>query len=201
MSSMFPQDTSITLYDPLAELLGAGDGRFTYTFDDAAKLSGHACPTVAGAFLMAVHALKALYGEETPQRGDIAITVYDAQDQGVTGPISQVFTLLTGAAADNGFHGLGGRFARSGLLKFLPGTRGAAPFVFKRRDTGAKVGVSYDPSHISADPSMGGNLQLLLQGSGDKAVQQAFTSAWRDRVLAILADAGNSTVSVLHIDQ
>ncbi len=201
MSSMFPQDTTITLYDPLAELLGAGDGHFSYIFDDAAKLAGHACPTVAGAFLMAVHALRELYGDETPQRGDIAITIYDAQDQGVTGPISQVFTLLTGAAADNGFHGLGGRFARSGLMQFLPGANGPAPFVFERRDTGEKVGVTYDPSSIPANPAMGSNLQLLLQGSGDKAVQQAFTSAWRDRVLAILVDAGDTTVSVRRIEQ
>ncbi len=199
MSSMFPQDTTITLYDPLAELLGAGDGQFTYTFDDAAKLSGHACPTVAGAFLMAVHALKALYKEEMPQRGDIAITLFDAQDQGVTGPISQVFTLITGAAAENGFHGLAGRFTRSGLMKFLPGTTGPAPFVFTRKDTGEQVGVNYDPSSIQPDPSTGTNLQLLLQGAGDENVQQAFTSAWRDRVLAILADAGNTTVSVSKI--
>ncbi|MCP4127997.1 MAG: hypothetical protein GY753_13160 [Gammaproteobacteria bacterium] len=201
MTSMFPQDLSLTLYDPLAELLGAGDGYFSYTFDDAVKLSGHACPTVAGAFLMTVHALRELYGDATPQRGDIAITIYDAQDQGVTGPISQVFTLLTGAAADNGFHGLGGRFARSGLMKFMPGTSGPAPFVFERRDSGERVGVNYDPSSIPADPAMGGNLQLLMQGSGDQAVQQAFTAAWRDRVLAILADAGNTTVSVFPIGQ
>ncbi len=201
MTSMFPQDLSITLYDPLAELLGAGDGYFSYTFDDAVKLSGHACPTVAGAFLMTLHALRELYGDETPQRGDIAITIHDAQDQGVTGPITQVFTLLTGAAADNGFHGLGGRFARSGLMKFLPGTQGPAPFVFERRDSGERVGVNYDPSSIPADPAMGSNLQLLMQGSGDQAVQQAFTAAWRDRVWAILQDGGNTTVSVLPIEQ
>ncbi len=199
MSTMFPQDISITLYDPLAELLGAGEGRFTYTFDDAVKLSGHACPTVAGAFLMTVSALKELYGDEVPQRGDIVITVYDAQNQGVTGPISQVFTLITGAAADNGFHGLGGRFARSRLMSFEPGVKGPAPFVFERRDTGDRVAVSYDPSCIPPDSAMGSNLQLLMQGRGDAAVQQAFTSAWRDRVLAILADAGENTVTVSRI--
>ena len=199
MNSMFPQDITLTLYDPLAELLGAGDGRFTYTYDDAVKLSGHACPTVAGAFLMTVHALRALYGDDTPQRGDIEITVYDAQDNGVTGPISQVFTLLTGAAADNGFHGLAGRFTRSGLMKFIPGTTGPAPFVFERRDTGDQIGVNYNPAAIPADPAMGVNLQQLIQGSGDENVQQAFTSAWRERVLAILADGGKSTVSITSI--
>ena len=199
MSSIFPQNITLTLYDPLAELLGAEDGRFTYVFDDVVKLSGHACPTVAGAFLMTVHALHALYGDETPQRGDIEITIHDAQDNGVTGPISQVFTLLTGAAADNGFHGLAGRFARSGLMKFLPGTTGPAPFVFERRDTGAQIGVSYNPETIPVDPAMGANLQQLIQGSGDEQVQQAFTTAWRDRVLAILADGGESTVSITSI--
>ena len=44
---MFPDTPSIRLYDPLGDLLGAGDGHFTYTFDDAVKLAGHACPTVA----------------------------------------------------------------------------------------------------------------------------------------------------------
>jgi hypothetical protein len=58
---LFPLEPAITLYDPLGELLGAGEGVFTYTFDDAVKLSGHACPTVAGAFLLVKVALDRLY--------------------------------------------------------------------------------------------------------------------------------------------
>mgnify|MGYP003492414693 FL=1 len=38
--------------DPLAELLGAAEGgRLEYTYADAVKLTGHSCPTVAGAWL------------------------------------------------------------------------------------------------------------------------------------------------------
>lgn len=197
MSSIFPESKTVTFYDPLADLLGAGDGRFTYSYDDAVKLSGHACPTVAGAFLMVVHAMRSLYGDETPQRGDIKITITGARDQGVFGPISQVFTLMTGAASDNGFHGLAGQFARNGLLRFKPNAAGGAPFTFERIDSGRTVTVSYDPSGISASPDMGGNLQMVLQGNDDLQVRKSFTAAWRDRVLRILADAGESTVSVV----
>lgn len=202
MSSMFPDSISVTFYDPLADLLGAGDGRFTYSYDDAVKLSGHACPTVAGAFLMVVHAMRALYGDDTPQRGDIRITINGAPNQGVFGPISQVFTLMTGAASDNGFHGLAGQFARNGLLRFLPNVPdGGAPFVFERIDSGRSVAVSYDPSSISASPDMGDNLQMVLQGNDDPVVRKSFTTAWRDRVLRLLADAGESTVSVVVIKE
>ncbi len=197
--SLFPPSPSITLHDPLAEFLGAGDGHFSYGFEDVVKLSGHACPTVAGAFLMVIHALKALYGDEVPERGDIEISVYSAQDQGVTGPMTQVFTLLTGAAAENGFHGLAGRYARSGLMDFLPGVNGPAPFVFERLSTGEKVGVAYDPSSIPASPEMGTSLQSILQGNSDPSLQQSFSGAWRERVLAILADEGNSTVSIKRV--
>jgi hypothetical protein len=118
MTDTFPQTPSITLFDPLAELLGAGDGRFHYIFDDVVKLCGHVCPTVAGAFLMCVRTLPELYGNETPRRGEIRITIPGAADEGTNGPISQVFTLLTGAAANNGFQGLGGHYSRWGLMKF-----------------------------------------------------------------------------------
>ena len=124
MTSPFPATPSITLFDPLARFLGVGDGQLHYTFEDAVKLSGHACPTVVGAFLMSIHALKALYGEETPLRGGVRISMPGAVDQGVNGPISQVFTLLTGAAAENGFHGLAGQFQRDGLLQFDPAQQG-----------------------------------------------------------------------------
>ena len=59
----------LIVYDPLAKLLGAPeDGVITYEFADVVKLAGHACPTVAGAWLLTVRGLQALYGEELPQR-------------------------------------------------------------------------------------------------------------------------------------
>ncbi|MBU0498973.1 MAG: hypothetical protein KJ558_02500 [Gammaproteobacteria bacterium] len=192
MNSPFPQTPSIRLYDPLADLLGAGDGLFHYRFDDVVKLSGHACPTVAGAFLMAIRALGALYGEETPSRGGIEVTISGAEDQGVNGPISQVFTLLTGAAGRNGFQGLGSQHNRQGLLRFEDGTG----FGFRRRDNGARVRIGYDPSAIPPPPGMMPLMQRILQGESDPALRQEFRAMWRERVVRILEDAGEQTVTL-----
>lgn len=102
---MFPESPRLRLYDPLGDMLGAGDGIFEYTFDDVVKLSGHACPTVAGAFLVTKRAIRTLFDHDIPQRGDMQVTVNGAQDKGSNGPFSQVLTLLTGAASENGFQG------------------------------------------------------------------------------------------------
>ncbi|MCP3666254.1 MAG: hypothetical protein GY696_27770 [Gammaproteobacteria bacterium] len=41
MTTLFPTTPAITLHDPLADLFGAGDSCFHYTFDDVVKLPGH----------------------------------------------------------------------------------------------------------------------------------------------------------------
>ena len=64
----------IAMRDPLAEFLGAADGgRLEYSYADAVKLTGHSCPTVAGAWLAILRALAALYPGETPERGAIRV--------------------------------------------------------------------------------------------------------------------------------
>lgn len=195
---MFTDSPTITLHDPLAEFLGAGDGVFTYAFNDVVKLSGHACPTVAGAFLMVKRALDVLYPDgETPQRGGLRIQVNGGESEGVNGPISQVFTFLTGAAAQNGFHGLGGRFGRYGLLSFGSGAAMEGPrFTFERIDNGASVTLLYNPQSIPPSPEMGGAMQSVMGGGADVAVADRFKGAWRGRVEKILADGGKNTVFV-----
>ena len=86
---------------------------------------------------MATHALEALYGEDTPQHGENRVTIPGSEDQGVNGPISQVFTLLTGAAGRNGFHGLGDRYLRQGLMDFTTDSTGS--FIFTRVDSGQQT--------------------------------------------------------------
>ena len=109
----------LIVYDPLAKLLGAPeDGVITYEFADVVKLAGHACPTVAGAWLLTVRGLQALYGEELPQRGQIAVNLPDHENCGVSGVIASVAGMLTGAAGEGGFKGLGGQHVRRGLLRF-----------------------------------------------------------------------------------
>ncbi len=191
---LFDAGPSLTVHDPLAELLGAGDGTWTYTFDDAVRLAGHACPTVAGAYVTAVQAVRRLYGGETCIRGELRITLHGAEESGANGPFSQVLTLLTGAAGRNGFQGLGGHYRRAGLLGFGAAAEGPLRCTFERMDTGAEVTLAYDPASITADPILAPAMQAVLKGAADAVTRARFRWAWRDRVERIVADGGESTV-------
>ncbi|MFA7633369.1 MAG: hypothetical protein WCX90_06945 [Thiohalomonadaceae bacterium] len=193
---MFANSPIISFYDPLAELLGAGDGIFHYSFGDAVKLAGHACPTVAGGFLLVLNAVQRLYtADEIPQRGGLRITINAAINQGTTGPLSQIITLLTGAAADNGFHGLAGQYIRHGLLVFAPAaTSDPTHYSFERINNGQQLTLSYNPSAIAADPKMGADMRQILAGKADAATTRRFRAAWRERVERLLDDAGQSTI-------
>src|SRR5574340_1589187 len=115
----------ISLYDPLAEFLGATEGGILeYGYFDAVKLAGHSCPTVASAYWMTCKALAALYPGAMPVRGDILVEFGQDNASGVTGVIANVVSMLTGAMADGGFKGLAGRFVRCDRLFFeaeMPG--------------------------------------------------------------------------------
>jgi len=74
-------------------------------------------------------------------------------------------------AADNGFHGLGGNYARNGLLSFA--TEGEA-FRFQRSGNGRQAALSYDPASIPPDPAMMPLMQQVLQGSTDGGIRQRF---------------------------
>ncbi len=197
--ALFPDSPVITFYDPLGELLGTGDGFYEYSFDDAVKLAGHACPTVAGAFVMTLRAVDELYGEQTPERGDLRIEVAGSEHKGSTGPFSQVLTLLSGAAAENGFQGLNGKHIRRGLLSFAPSeAEGPITVTFHRLSNDQQVTLTYNPSAIPADPQMMEDMQSTLSGTADKDSRQSFRTRWRKRVDRIVADRGNSTINKLH---
>ena len=183
----FAQIPAVTLRDPLADLLGAADdGLIEYRFADAVKLAGHSCPTVAGAWLMTVRALRALYGDETPERGNIAVTVHERIDSGVAGVIASIAGLLTGAAGDGGFKGLGGRYSRRNLLHF--GVAGSGNLTFTRRDSHVAVNCVLHLENVPADPRLGGLLAAILSGSADQATTSLFGQLWQERVQRILVD-------------
>ncbi|CAM07733.1 TPA: hypothetical protein WJK96_000862 [Neisseria meningitidis] len=138
--SFFNQAPTITVRDPLAAFLGAAEnGILTYRYADAVRLCGHSCPTVAGAYLMVIKGLKALYGEELPERGGIEAAMQGVRDEGTVGVTASVVQLLTGAAPETGFGGIGmqGRFARRNLLSFGAGEINGT-LTLRRKDNGAK---------------------------------------------------------------
>jgi formylmethanofuran dehydrogenase subunit E len=177
----------LTLHDPLAELLGAAEnGLIEYGYTDAVKLAGHSCPTVAGAYLMTLKALAKLYPDSLPERGDIRVELRAAQADGVAGVTAAVAGLLTGAAGEGGFKGLGGRFSRRDLLLFAAGLD--AELRFTRLDTGACVAATYQPDVVPASPELQKLLQKLLAGAADAAEKTEFGRLWQMRVKRILID-------------
>lgn len=186
--TFYEQAPRIRMRDPLAAFLGAtDDGLLEYAYIDAVRLAGHSCPTVAGAWLMARTALRALYPDEPAERGGIAVRMPAAEDEGVTGVIAQVLTLITGAAAGNGFHGIGGRFVRQSLLGFSAAS-GATAVQFSRRDNGAAVAVELDLATVPSAPNLRELMVAALQPGATAEQCAAFAQAWQGRVQRLLLD-------------
>ena len=174
---------TIKLKDKLGAFLGV-DEDFVYTFKDAVKLSGHSCPTVAGAYLMTLKALKELYKDELPVRGEIRVELRDAKSAGTTGVLANVASFITGAKEEDGFKGLQGQYFRNNLLKYEAPIKGDMRFT--RLDNQEKVEVLYDLSNISLSGFDGNLMQKGLQKIATKEELEIFGSAWQKRVSEIL---------------
>lgn len=199
--AFFDDAPVLRLRDRLSELLGAtSDGVIEYRYADAVRLAGHSCPTVAGAWLCARAALRALYRDDLPERGDVAVSMPEAEDAGVAGVIGQVLTLVTGAAGAGGFKGLGGQHARNGLLRYADA--GAGNLRLRRLDTGETVETIFDTSPVPAEPALRMLLPLVVQGSADAAQRRELGRLWQERVRRLLLDHADdpAVVRVRRID-
>jgi formylmethanofuran dehydrogenase subunit E len=182
----FDNVPAITLRDPLAKVLGAAEGgMITYTYTDAVKLTGHSCPTVAGAYLMTLIGLEALYKEAIPVRGGIEISFRECRNSGTSGVIANVMGLITGAATEEGFKGMNGRFGRNGLLSFGAGQKGA--IVMKRTDSGKAVSLGYHPQHAGIAPLPPELVQRVLERKAASQERADFARMWQQNVEAILS--------------
>jgi formylmethanofuran dehydrogenase subunit E len=190
----------LRLHDPLAQLLGsATDGIMEYRYADAVRLAGHSCPTVAGAFLTARAALKVLYPDTLPERGGIRVHMPSAETEGTTGVVAQVLTLITGAAAQGGFKGIGGRFARNELLSFAThGTGHEGAVRFERLDTGVVAMVNFDAHKVPADQSQRERMQAVIQNRETPEQQLEFARLWQERVRRILLEHADDP-ALLHV--
>lgn len=184
----FERVPTLIVRDPLAGLLGApADGLIEYRFADAVRLAGHACPTVAGAYLMALRMLRRLYGDDLPERGGLRVEFRGEQADGVVGVTAAVFGLLTGAAGEGGFKGLGGNYGRRGLLLF--GRAGIGADVrLTRLDNGASLAASLDLSVLPPSPELGEAMQRVLAGRGGDEARIRFAALWQERVRSLLLD-------------
>lgn len=184
----FARVPTVVLRDSLAELLGAADGGLIeYGYADAVRLAGHSCPTVAGAYLMALRMLRRLYGDAFPERGGVRVEFGASQSEGVSGVIASVFGLLTGAAGEGGFKGLAGRYGRRNLLAF--GVEGLAGDIrLTRLDSGASVTARLDLSPVPAPAGLAEAMQESLSAPADAEAAKRFGQLWQKRVQCLLLD-------------
>lgn len=188
--AFYDQVRRLTVYDPLAEFLGAAEnGRIEYAYLDAVKLAGHSCPTVASAYWMTLKALAHLYPDSLPERGGIRVAFRQDQLSGVTGVIANVVTLLTGATHDTGFKGLAGRFDRRKLLYFSADV--VEEIRYTRIDTGQAVEVSAQLQSVPFAPQTIELMQKCLNGSATPQQAAEFRECWQARVRAVLLEHGD----------
>lgn len=180
---------TIVVQDPLAEFLGAGDGRLEYGYVDAVRLAGHSCPTVASAYWLTRLALRTLYGDDLPERGGIRVELAQERTEGVAGVIGSVVSLITGAAQDSGFKGIGGRFERRDRLYY--GRDLPLELRFTRLSDGRAVDAAALPARVAPAPELSPLLQRCLRGTVDAADLQRFGQLWQDRVRRLLLEHGD----------
>ena len=183
----FSKAPTITLRDPLAAFLGVSkSGVMTYAYADAVKLAGHSCATVAGAYLMVRNGLSHLYDGEMPERGGVEVYMRDSRDRGTTGVIAAVATLLTGAAPETGFGGIGAhrRFTRRDLLHFDAPIDGL--LALRRCDNGRGVVLDLETAVVPASTEMQILLPRVMAGQADEDEQAHFAALWQARVEQML---------------
>ena len=154
---------TIKIQDDLSAFLGTFEnGIYEISYLDIVKSAGHSCPTVLGAYLMTLEALKSLYPNVNAKRGEIEVCFSERQTEAVAGAIGNVIMNITGACTNNGFKGIAGNFDRNYLLKFEQDINNANAR-FTRTDTKKSVDVIYNPSSIQFDPSMQALMQKCMQ--------------------------------------
>jgi hypothetical protein len=185
----------IEMRDKLASTLGAvEDGEIIYySYADCVKLAGHACASVSSAFQMTKIALKALYGDDVPVRGDISVRFGGDRTSGANGPIGQVIQFITGAAIETGFHGLSGKFSRADNFQYdemLEADKGIVA-EFKRLGTNRTVTVHADPSMIpmtNEEKSGAVFMNKVVDGTASAQEREKFYAFWQGKNRKILLE-------------
>ena len=189
----FDEIEVIALKDELTKFLGVNkDGMIEITYLDIVKMAGHSCPTVGGAYLMALKGLKALYPGEIPQRGEIKVELRKSPTEDNAGVDGSVFSNITGATTDNGFGGLvAGKFSRRNLLFYN------APIDtdvrFTRLDTNKQIGINYYPGKV-VNPG-----EILMSAIGPNATpedKETFPKRFQEMVKTLFEN-GDAVIEVI----
>jgi len=146
--SFFDEIEKIVVYDDLTKFLGVNDdGIIEFSYADIVKVAGHSCATVSGAYLVALEGLKALYGKELPQRGEIKVELKRSTSEDNTGVVGSILSTITGATETYGFGGIPtGKYNRRELLFFEADIE--FDVCLTRLDTNQTIGINYMPQKV-----------------------------------------------------
>lgn len=185
--SFFKDVPRIATFDPLAQFLGSVEkGVIKFSYKQIVKAAGHSCPTVASAYLMSFKALKALYPDTLPVRGEIKVSFKEALSAGVTGVISNVISNITGATKESGFKGINGKYARHSLMEFEADIN--LHVRFTRLDTNQSVEVSYNPNVVPPSPRLQELMKLINSQNVSEEEMKEFGTLWQERVKKLMID-------------
>jgi len=154
----------IQVIDPMATLVGSVPEEkniLRIHLTDVALYTGHVCPGVASGFMLTRLALKALYPDQIPRRGQVRVAAMAPSGQ------LDVASYITGARA---FYGRGRINAHDLAIdpSLEPKEPGRFVMVFQRKDTGKAVKVVFYKSK-------------LIAASREKAVNAYFHKAFQGK--------------------
>ena len=164
---------SINVYDPFSDYLMGSDEEKEYSISllDVVRFSGHACPSMVGAFFIAKAAIDNLYPDnKLAVRGDVKIDIPKKPTDGATGPIANVFGFILGAWNETGFGGLSGKFIRRNLTQFNSENALPNSYRFTRISNNKSVDIYFEPNRLS----------LTLDPD------EPFQQQWRRKIKAIM---------------
>lgn len=177
----------INVYEPFAKfLLGTPEEyEFKISILDVVKFAGHACPSMIGAFLIAKTAVAELFPEtKTCVRGLVRVEIANGIDQGPTGPMANVFSMIFGSWEKSGFPGLNGNFVRKDLLRYNVPNVPQGHFRFQNTETLKIIDILYDHSRV----------QIPYTTAG-----LPFQILWRHKIKTILQNP-EQTLFVTHLN-
>lgn len=121
-----------------------------------------------------------------PTRGSIEVSLREPHETGTAGVFANVLGMLTGAASEGGFAGIGGQFVRPGLLQFNVDIE--SELRFTRTDSGQVVLAQAYLHRVPGDPQTMRLMQLCLSGQATEGQLIEFGHLWEQRVQRILLD-------------
>lgn len=131
-------------------------------------------------------ALRHLYPDTVPVRGEIAVALREPLHEGVAGVQGSVISLIVGAGGTGGFKGLAGRFVRHGLLRYAVPQTGQVRF--SRVDTGAWLELAWNQDVVPRPAGLKELMRKALMPECDQATHLAFAREWQEWVRRILLD-------------